>query len=233
MARAGVDVGGGGGIGVARFRQRQAAQALGPIHQQPGLAGVLPQHLGHRRDRHHLAGVPEQVGEHHKFCAGRQRRLQPLQHGRGGGGFAAAQIPHRQLPQLQPLAAGQLPAGGHHARMFAVADQQLIARPPGQTPEGQHAAAGYVLGEGQPLGGHAAPAAQPLAQFGANALQIGPHITGERAQLLNLAPGGHNRLQGGLRQGPLAAVVEVGLVSQGGQLAAKGDRLGQCLCCDW
>jgi len=101
--------------------------------------------------------------------------------------------------------------------MLRIADQQLITRLPGQPPQGQHAAAGDVLREAQPVGPHPAGGCQAAAHTPGFLLDERPNRRGEGAQLLDAHPAGGYRLQGWGGQRPLAAVVEVGLVGQGGQ----------------
>ena len=55
-----VDVRRGGG-----GSHRDLAETLGCIHQQERVLGVLRKRIGHGSNRHHLAGVPEQMAEHH------------------------------------------------------------------------------------------------------------------------------------------------------------------------
>ena len=185
----------------------------------------------HSGDRHQLAGVPEQVGEHHQASAGGEAPLQCLEHAGVGRLAARPGFGHREAGQGQPLALGQLPAGRHHPVVFGVADQQLIALLPGQAPEGKHTAARNVLGEGQPLLRHAAPAGQTPPQARQRASHIGPHAAGEGSELLDGAPARLDGFQGGGGQGALAAVVEIHLVGEGGHLAAQalgaaGIRMG-------
>jgi hypothetical protein len=158
------------------------------------------------------------MGEHHQPGGGGELLLQALQHLGIGVAGGAAQIRHRQGGQQQPLAAGQFPAGGHHPGMFTVADQQFVAGLPGQTPQRQHTAAGHIFGEGDAVGADAKPASQVLTQPACGLRDEGPHRAGKGPQLLDGAPAGGDCLQRGAGQGPLAAVVEVTLVGQGGQL---------------
>ena len=129
----GVDVG-----CLRRFRNRETAHGLGRIHQEPGLLGMRLQVLGHRRNGHHGAGVPEQVGEDQESGSGLQAGLELFQNGSlkvllcGG----LAELQHRQGGQGQVVAPGQFLAGRDHAWVLAVTDQQLIALLPGQAPEG-------------------------------------------------------------------------------------------------
>ena len=57
-----------------------------------------------------------------------------------------------------------------------------------------------------------------------------PHIGGERTEFLNASPAGLDGLQRWCGQGPLAAVVEVGLVEQGWTLRSQlvCDHLAFC-----
>lgn len=216
VAGAGVDVGGGGRLG-----HRNAAQGLGRVHQQPGPGRLLRQAGGHGADRHQLAGVPEQVGEHHQAGAGREGLPEAIQHGGGRCFGAAAQVAHRQGADRQAMATGQFMAGGHHTGVFAVAQQQLLPRRPGQAPEGQPAAGGHVLGAGHPVGPDAEPAGEPLAQIRDGAVHEGPDRPAEGAQPLDRDEGLGDGLEGALRQRPLTAVIEVGLVGQGGHLGPE------------
>ena len=69
-----------------------------------------------------------------------------------------------------------------------------------------------------------------LAQLAGGLFDKRPDGAGKWAQLLDGAPGGRDRLEGGARQGSLAAVVEVGLVGQGGQLGAEISwQFGACV----
>jgi hypothetical protein len=45
------------------------AHALGCIHEQKWLLGMLMEMVCYSRDWHQLSGVPEQVGQHHHFGA--------------------------------------------------------------------------------------------------------------------------------------------------------------------
>jgi len=212
VAGEGIDVRGGGGL-----RHRQAAHRLGRIHQQPRPAGMAAQLLRHGWDWHHRAGVPEQMGEHHQAGVGGEGPLEGLQHHRlqlrlGGG---AAELLHRKGAEAATLAPRQLLAGGHHAGMLRIADQQLITRLPGQPPQGQNAAAGDVLREGEPVGPHSAGGRQAPAHPPRFLLDERPHRGGEGAQLLDALPAGGDRFQRWGGQRTLAAVVEVGLVLEG------------------
>ena len=131
MTGEGIDVGGSGSLS-----HRHAAHGLGRIHQQPGLAGVIPQPLRHRLDRHHGAGVPEQMGEHHQAGVIAEVLVQAGQHRIRQQGFrrGAAELLHRQGGELQSLTAREFPTGRHHAGMLTVADQQNIALLPRQAP---------------------------------------------------------------------------------------------------
>ena len=65
MARTGVDIG-----RISRTLHGQAAKGLGRIHQQPGPGLTRLQQRRHLRNRHHLAGVPEQMGEDNQSGVG-------------------------------------------------------------------------------------------------------------------------------------------------------------------
>ena len=91
MAGDGINVGRAGGA-----RHRQAAEGLGRIHQQPGMARMVRQTLGHRLDRQHATRVPEEMGQHHQPGAGAQHPLQGLQSARPNLGGIARQIAHGQ-----------------------------------------------------------------------------------------------------------------------------------------
>ncbi len=141
------------GIDVGRSRhtaELQAAHRLGGIHQQPGVARVLLEASGHRFDRHRKPAVPEQVGEHHQPCARLQGCFQRFEQ----GGITAA-IAGREPGDGEALAPRQLLASGHHAGMFRIAEQQAVARFKRQSPQRQHAAAGHVFSEAEPVRRHA------------------------------------------------------------------------------
>ena len=70
VAGEGVDVCPGGRLG-----HGDLPEALGGIHQQVGLPGVLVKPFRHSGDRHDLSGVPEQMAEHHQAGAGGERLL--------------------------------------------------------------------------------------------------------------------------------------------------------------
>ena len=226
VARAGVDVGGGGGL-----RHPNGAKGLGGIDQQPGLAAMGLEPLGHRGDRHQLAGVPEDVGERHQARPRRQGRLQGRQHTDRRRFGRASQLHDRQDGQLEALPPGQFADAGYDAGVFGVTDQQLITRLPGQPPEGQQAAGGDVLTEGHPGRRHAEPARQPLAQAVRGTGHVGPDVAAERPQLLDRGPGRVDGRQRIVRQRPLAAVIEVGLVGEGRHLPAQGGDHGRACSC--
>ncbi|MEN9767719.1 MAG: hypothetical protein RLZZ32_1679, partial [Cyanobacteriota bacterium] len=128
---------------------------------------------------------------------------------------AAAELLHRQGGDAAALAPRQLLAGGHHAGMLGIADQQLITALPGQSPQGQHAAACDVLREAQSMGPHPTGRRQPPPHQARFLLDKRPHRGGEGTQLLDALPAVGDRLQGWGGQRALPAVVEVGLVGQG------------------
>ena len=80
--------------------------------------------------------------------------------------------------------------------MLAVADQEFVACLPGQAPERQYAATGYVFAEGQPVGWHAKPASQVLTQLAGGLFHKRPYRAGKRTQLLDAPPGGRDGLKG-------------------------------------
>ena len=207
VAGEGIDVSGGSSV-----LHRNLPETLGGIHQQIGRLGVLGEPFRDGGDGHDLARVPEQMTQHHQPRAGGEALLQGVHHARIGAGLIAAQLLHRQGVDRQPLTPGQLHAGGHNPRVFAVADQQTIATVEGQSPQRQHTTARDVFTEGQAMGGHAAELGEAPPGAGHLGPDEWPYIRGEGAQLLNAPPAGLDRLQRWRRQGALAAVVEVGLV---------------------
>ena len=210
VACEGIDVSRSGCIG-----HRNLPEALGGIHQQERLAAMAAELFGDLGDRHDLAGVPEQVRQHHQSGCRPQSLVHFLQDAGGGIGRITAELLHRQGVDQQVVAAGQFDAGRHNAGVLAIADQQPIARFKGQAPERQHAARCHVFTERQSMGGDAAD----LGKLPPGAVDLGadvrPHLGGEGTQFLNPSPAFGDRLEGRCRQWALAAVVEVGLVRQG------------------
>ena len=167
---------------------------------------------------HQLAGVPEQMGEHHKACVGLQVLVEGCQHSSFSGVLVvvtAADLLHRQGVDGHVLAAGQFVAGRHNAGVFTIADQDAITCLEGESPEGKHASTGDVLAEGHPVG---CDATHP-GQQGTGAVHFTadewPHVCGERPQFLDPFPAANDRIERGVWQWTLASVVEVGLVSKG------------------
>ena len=106
-------------------------------------------------------------------------------------------------------------AGRYDARVFTVANQNVVAIVQGKAPERQHTPRGHVLAEGEPMGWHIAQSgesAASLVHFGAD---VGPDVRREGAQFLDPFPAGGDGLQRRRGQRSLPAVIEVGLVLQG------------------
>ena len=122
VAGEGIDVCGSSGL-----LHRNLPDALGRIHQQVGRLRVQSKPFGNGGDGHDLAGVPEQVAQHHQPRAGGEALLKSIHHARIGAGLIASQLLHRQRVDHEVFTPGQLHAGGDNARVFAVADQQAIA----------------------------------------------------------------------------------------------------------
>ena len=82
---------------------------------------MLLELIGHRFNRHHLAGVPEQMAEHDEACAGVKSGLQALENTCIGVACCSPQMLHRKGIDHQLFAASELYACGHHPRVLAVA----------------------------------------------------------------------------------------------------------------
>ena len=162
------------------------------------------------------------MAEHHQPGAGRQALLQGIEDPSIRRPRITTEMLYRKHVDAQFLATGQLDAGRHHPGVFAVADQQAIARLERQTKQRQHAATGDVLAQRQTVGRDAAEIRQPAAGAGQFCSDVGPDVCCERSQLLNALPAGGDGLQRWGRQGPLAAVVEIGLVQQGRTVIPEG-----------
>ena len=87
------------------------------------------------------------------------------------------------------MAMGQFTAGGHDAGMLGIADQQLVALLPRQSPEGQNTAGTDVFGEGQSLWSYPQPGGETLTQFRDGAAGVGEDRLTEGTQLLDCSPG--------------------------------------------
>ena len=135
--------------------------------------------LGDGGNRHHLAGVPEQMAQHHQTGSGGEGSVNRLYHGGIALGLITPQLLNRQHIDGEVLAPGQFRAGTHNTGMLAVADQQPVPFGQGQPPERQHAAAGDVFGEGKPVGRNTAALGQKAASAVHLLGDVGPHIRRE------------------------------------------------------
>ena len=144
----GIDVCGSGS-----FIHWNLAHALGGIHQQKRFGRVLLKLGGDRRDasaapysRAESSTTGQVLGEH---------LLKGFQHcGVGLRLFVAPapQLTHRQNGHAELLPACQFQAGRHHTRMFAVADEKVIASRIG-SPQSGNAAARNVFTQSQTMRG--------------------------------------------------------------------------------
>mgnify|MGYP004198204919 CR=1 FL=1 len=64
---------------------------------------------------------------------------------------SAPELLHRQHVNLKLKAASQFMACGHNARVFTVADQDVVAAVQRKAPEWQHTPCGHVLAEGESM----------------------------------------------------------------------------------
>ena len=110
--------------------------------------------------------------------------------------------------------------GGNNARMFAVTEEDLVARLPVESPEGNIAADGDIFRESEAVGGDLESDRHRTTQLASELGDVAVGLAGEGANFLDGFVGLLDGTEGAAGHGALATVVEILFVGEGRKLLA-------------